>query len=57
MNKKILSLLFFIICLLTSVKADNLIINIHSEEEMGSIIIGVYSTKEIMVGRQTELTP
>tara|TARA_B100001245_G_scaffold236177_1_gene226040 strand:+ start:14 stop:463 length:450 start_codon:yes stop_codon:yes gene_type:complete len=46
MNKKILSLPFFIIFLLTPVKADNLIINIHSEEEMGSIIVGVYSTKE-----------
>ena len=46
MNKKILILLFFSICLITSVKAENLIINIFSKEEKGSIIIAVYSTKE-----------
>jgi len=46
MNKKILILLFFSISLLTSVRAENLIINIYSKEETGSIIIGVYSTKE-----------
>ena len=46
MNKKILILLFFGICLITSVKAENLIINIFSKEEKGSIIIAVYSTKE-----------